>query len=143
MLSVQVDTGPAKRLLAAVGKLPRGLKKEVADAVRRAAQDVARDARSLIRSKATRRRKSGGSKAGEPPVSRTGALARSIKVVKGRRDGLSYKVQSSFVGRFLEVGTSKGVQQRPFLTRALAARSEQTFTDIVAAVNRALDPVVS
>lgn len=136
MIEFQVDTGKAQRLLDAIGKLPKGLKAEVANAVRRSAQDVARDARALIRSKATRRRKAGGSRAGEPPVGRTGALARSIKTVRARRDGLAYRVQSSYVGRFLETKLD-----RPFITRALAARSEQTYTEIVSAIELTLDRV--
>ena len=141
MIEFQVDTGNAKRLLDAIGKLPKGLKAEVANAVRRSAQDVARDSRALIRSKAAGRRKAGGSRAGEPPVGRSGDLARSIKTVRARRDGLAYRVQSSYIGRFLEVGTSRGLQPRPFITRALAARSEQTYSEIVSAIERTLDRV--
>jgi hypothetical protein len=131
MLEIQVDTGSARRLLDALGKLPKGLKREVADAVRRSAQDVARDARSLIRSKAARRRKAGGSTPGEPPVSRSGDLAKSIKSVRARRDGMAYKVQSSYVGRFLEVGTSRGVLARPFIGEIVSA-IERTLAQVSA-----------
>lgn len=152
MFSIDVDTREAGRLLESLGRLPKGLKAGVAGAVRKAAQEIARDAKAQIRAGAAKRRRGGGSKPGEAPVSRTGALAKSIRAVRGRRDGLSWRVQSRFTGRFLELGTadrvnaatgqpSGQVAPRPFISRAFAARASQTYDEIVAAIERTLDQV--
>lgn len=141
---ITVDTCAAARVAAALRLAPREIRKELLLVLRGAARLVATDARTLLRR--------GGA---DLPNRRTGRLARSIRSRKAR--GLAYLVSSEQpggapVGKFFETSLEKprftaakrgrqprGVlQQRPFLTRALDARRDETQAAIAAAIDKAL-----
>jgi hypothetical protein len=138
-------------------RLPRAMKADVAAAVRDAARDVRDEAKAMLaqtRARSRRRRLAPGvrlllvtgrnepSQPGRPPAQQTGELRRSIRAVRKRRDGLSYKVEAEFYARFLELGADgKGrrrLEPRPFLTAALRARATQVEARIVVAVDQLL-----
>ncbi|HYE49586.1 MAG TPA: HK97 gp10 family phage protein [Azospirillaceae bacterium] len=141
--SITVDTGEAERVLAALSKLPRAVRRQVGDAVRQSAQDVAREARAILRSG---RAKGEPSAPGHAPARQSGVLARSIRVRRSRRDGLAYSVASEFYGRFLEIGAERGAKggrldPRPFLTLARDRRAETARARIGAAIRAAFAEV--
>jgi hypothetical protein len=97
---MRLNVGIPKGYLIVAGK------KEVKSVMRAAGAEIAAKARSLIR------QKTGGklrvSQPGQPPVSRTGALAASIKV-RPWRDGMGVSVRdAAFYALFMEAGGSGG-----------------------------------
>lgn len=114
--------------------------------LRKAGAEVARKARALIRAAG----KAGKSVPGGPPVSRTGKLARSIKVRPyPSGDGVAVRA-SAFYALFLEAGAKGGrgsgkkgvkgrrnkrgvlasgrvLEPRPFLSAALDAQGERAL----------------
>ncbi len=138
---VVVDLGQAQRVVKAIEKMPRALTKSLSNAVRESAKLTAQEARKTLRGggRGSRRGRRAGSEAGQPPGRQTGALAKSIGFKRGSRSGLSYLVEArEFYGRFLETGTSRGLQPRPFLTLAQENLSESNAARIIAGIEDVL-----
>ena len=127
---IVINSTAAAQTVKFLEALPSEIKRGIALELRELAKVTARDARSLLRSK-----RGGGSSPGGPPALRTGALARSIRFKRGRRDGLSYLVSATeFYGRFLETALD-----RPFITLAVDRRRDQFRDRIVNAIQRAIE----
>lgn len=68
----------------------------------------------------------GPSKPGEPPRKRTGALRASIRNEKVSPDGLLWRVGTNLkYGFYLEFGTKRGLEPRPWLRPALQRESRR------------------
>lgn len=138
---VAVDISQAQRAIKAIDRMPRALTKELSKDVRESAKAVAVETRKILRGsgRGSRRGRRGTSESGQPPARQTGALAKSIRSRRGSRSGLSYLVEArEFYGRFLETGTSRGLQPRPFLTLAQENLSEANAVRIIAGIERVL-----
>lgn len=123
-------------------------KKETAKVMRAAASEVANGIRRLIRSKGDK-----PSSPGEPPISKTGRLANSIKVsVDTRNDKVTARIKDTmFYALFLEKGAKGGgrkgarnkrgkqatqrvLQPRPFMYRVIDSKRESLTQRIQEAV---------
>ena len=159
---VAVDLGQARRAVKAIELMPRALTKALSVEVRDSAKAVAVETRKLLRGggRKSRRGRRATSSPGQPPARQTGALAKSIRFRRGSRSGLSYVVlsdvgavaaaargksggslsssQTDFYARFLETGTNRGLQPRPFLTLAQERLSESSARRIIAGIERVL-----
>jgi hypothetical protein len=158
-LSIGYDGEEANALIKALRALPADLRKGIALAVRDGARAVADDARDLLsRTRAKGKRYKVGpltaivvgganasSRPGEPPAQQSGELRRSLRVVKQRRDGLAYRVETEFYALFLEGGASgpgaRRLERRPFLSVALEQRRDLIESLIAEQVARALAAV--
>jgi len=135
-----------ERFSRALLRMPKTARREMSLALRAAAQDVAKGARSLLRAG------SSPSAPGQPPGRRTGALSRSIRTRLSRRGFTAYafaaygksRKEGQYYALFLEEGTAprftrrrgpRGrLESRPFLTRALADAQPQISSRIEAAI---------
>jgi hypothetical protein len=149
-MDVTVDTAGAKQLVDALRTLPPELRRRVSAALRQNAQALAVEARSLLRAGANagfgERVDGVASPPGGPPATQTGLLRRSIRVVRGRRDGLGYRVVTPFYARFLEVGAERGrrggtLDPRPFLTIARERQARAAADRVAAAIRGVLEGV--
>ena len=97
-LQMTVDTRAALRWTRALRRLPADMRREIAKVLRAEGRRVAREARAIIRDPS------------QTPVSRSGRLARSIRVRSvARSGGLAVRVETTEPhGRFLETGTTRG-----------------------------------
>lgn len=138
---IVLDAEPARVTLAAIRAMPAAIRRDVSSVLRKEAQEVARATRKLLRRPAPRTRgrvRRSASSDGEPPLKRSGDLARSIRV-KRARGGLSYTIGSKlFYAKFLETGTKTGLAPRPFLTRALEERQDRIATNVGDALRRVI-----
>lgn len=151
MSEIVVDGAIAERFVRGVRGFPRQFRRFITDALRISARDVARDTRTILRSN-----RSGVSAPGQPPARGSGALARSIRIRRGR-GGLSYSVfnqPETYYGRFLELGTDERfttfkrgrarrgiIEPRPFLTASLERNRGEIERRIVGAINDALEAI--
>jgi hypothetical protein len=147
---IEVDTSDPGAVLRTLGKLPTDLKRGVSEALRQSAQATAAETRALLRGSANagfgQKVEGVVSAPGQAPASQTGLLRRSIRVRRGRRDGLSWIVSSEFYGRFLEVGARRGprggtLDPRPFLTTAKAKQADANRVRVGNAVAAVLQRV--
>jgi len=150
MPEVTADTANAERLTKAIATLPKRFTADLDKAVKEAANDLARETRTVLRS-AGRRRTKGAAKPSAPgaaPAVQTGLLARSVRVRKGRRrrDDINWRVATVFYGRFLEVGANRGAEggkllPRPWATIARRKQAPRYVERVAEAIGRVLEEV--
>lgn len=124
-MKIDLDTRQAKRLTSALNRAPRAMNKQLLEALRLTAKDVAQDTRRLLR-----QNRRGPSQPGQPPARVTGLLAKSIRFRRARsRDRgalLAYNIfahKDTFYARFLELGAGSGfTRQLPRGRNRLRAR---------------------
>lgn len=155
-LKLSLETKRARRTARGLRQLPAAIRKEITVALRGEARATARLARRIVRDK------------GQRPVSRTGRLAKSIRVRSVRRArGLAVRLVSldhptrGPVALWLEKGTERGGRRRtvgrgrarrsvrlggaghapayPFLSASAEQRSPQRAAAVGGAVERALN----
>jgi hypothetical protein len=158
-MAIGYEGEAAAALVNLLRVLPNELRKNIALAVRDGARAVAEDARDLLsRTRAKGRRYKVGpltaiivgganasSRPGEPPAQQSGELRRSLRVVKHRRDGLAYRIETEFYALFLEGGASgpgaRRLDRRPFLSVALEQRRDMIEAILAEQIERALAAV--
>jgi hypothetical protein len=122
-------------------------KTRIRKALRQAGNEVARAARGLIRQgsgKIGRNASQAVSKAGEPPISKSGGLAASLSVRSAAGGRLAVRVaDKAFYALSLEAGAhgvgKRVLAPRPFLSVALDAQRAEITRRLQEAVDRGID----